>query len=172
MNISYRTKGVATIMKMPMKDWKNILHVDVATIVKVLPSCHGQWSDEPPINCLTCCSLFIGFLRGLFHIAPWWNWIVQYCNYDVQGNAGHYPTSKVLVTALANYDLFMYFGHGSGMPRTLIVSFPHPFKLLFPWTHCSRVWWFILISLRLLNPPYFEPDAWQLSSLLFCGNPS
>lgn len=66
----YRTKGVATIMKMPMKDWKNILHVDVVTTVKVLPSCHGQWSDEPPIDCLACCSPFYLMLRGLFHIAP------------------------------------------------------------------------------------------------------
>jgi len=56
----------------------------------------------------------------------------------VQGNAGHYPTSKELVMDLANYDLFMYIGHGSGMPRTLIVS-SHPFKLLFPLTYCSRV---------------------------------
>lgn len=57
-------------MKMPMKDWKNILHVDVVTTVKVLPSCHGQWSDEPPIDCLACCSPFYLMLRGLFHIAP------------------------------------------------------------------------------------------------------
>ncbi|RCV23198.1 hypothetical protein SETIT_4G279700v2 [Setaria italica] len=35
-------------------------------------------------------------------------------NYDVQGKAGHNPTSEELVMALENYDLFLYFGHGSG----------------------------------------------------------
>ncbi|XP_022681893.1 separase [Setaria italica] len=35
-------------------------------------------------------------------------------NYKWKGNAGHNPTSEELVMALANYDLFLYFGHGSG----------------------------------------------------------
>jgi hypothetical protein len=43
-------------------------------------------------------------------------------NYDVQGNAGHNPTSEELVMALENCDLFLYFGHGSVKPRRLMFS--------------------------------------------------
>jgi len=32
-----------------------------------------------------------------------------------QGKAGSAPTSEELSSALKNHDLFIYFGHGSGM---------------------------------------------------------
>ena len=37
------------------------------------------------------------------------------CNDVVQGLAGNSPKADELVLALKNHDLFLYFGHGSGM---------------------------------------------------------
>lgn len=34
-----------------------------------------------------------------------------------QGKAGSPPTAEELAVALKNYDLYIYFGHGSGMPN-------------------------------------------------------
>lgn len=33
----------------------------------------------------------------------------------MQGKAGNAPTTEELILALRNHDLFLYFGHGSGM---------------------------------------------------------
>lgn len=33
----------------------------------------------------------------------------------IQGKAGYVPTAEELAAALKSHDLFLYFGHGSGM---------------------------------------------------------
>lgn len=47
----------------------------------------------------------------------------------IQGEAGKVPTAKELVLALQNHDLFLYFGHGSGM-STLLPNVQYKFTLM------------------------------------------
>lgn len=43
----------------------------------------------------------------------------------MQGKAGNAPTTEELILALQDHDLFLYFGHGSGMSLEIqTICFP------------------------------------------------
>ena len=65
-----------------------------------------------PCPCQGSIFLFICMLEGKFTLC-YHNY--KQCNDVVQGLAGNSPKAGELVLALKNHDLFLYFGHGSGM---------------------------------------------------------
>lgn len=59
-------------------------------------------------------------------------------NFCIQGKTGTAPTIEELALALKSHDLFIYFGHGSGMPDSLrhIIYFVMALLLVYQQNKC------------------------------------